>query len=135
MQYKTLILVIFIFIQVGILISCAGSEKTPPPVITEQEKSLAISQIKEHANVKDAAISQDGDTLSLVLIVDLGTTKNKAKELGDNFVRLVKAFSKDDSPGNEIGNGIYDYLIGIYDPAKKEIAMGAKSSIARSITW
>jgi len=105
------------------------------PKITEDEKLLAITSIKEQSGVKDAAIEQENEEVSLAIIVEYGTSKERAKELGENFVRLVKTFSQDVNPEKEIGRGIYDYLIGVYYPNNKEIVMGAKASIARSITW
>ena len=83
----------------------------------------------------DAAVNQQGRTLSLALIVAPGTSEGEAKEAGDRFVRLVKTFSQDTPPGNEVGAGIYDYLIGVYHPGQVEVALGAKASIARSIRW
>lgn len=91
--------------------------------------------IKGYEEVKDAAISQKGETLSLVVFVEYGISKEKAREMGDNFVRLVKTFTQDISPEKEIGEGIYDYIVGVYYQNQKEVVMGAKSSIARNITW
>lgn len=131
MRTKALIMALFCLFVFG----CFGEEKPPPPQLTAQEKQMAIDTIKEYKEVRDAAVSQDGDTLSLVVIVGYGTSKERAKEMGDNFVRLVKTFSKDESPEKEIGEGIYDYIIGVYYPNEKELVLGAKSSIARNITW
>lgn len=117
------------------MISCAGPERAPAPIITEAEKQMAINVIEEHRGARDAAISQNNYELSLAIIVDYGVSKAEAKDLGENFVRSVKTFSKDEAPGQEIGSGVYDYLIGVYYPNKKQIVMGAKSSIARKITW
>ena len=127
-------------ILIGVLIclflhiSCATNKKVIHK-ITEQEKQLAINAIEEHKGVRDAAIEQEDEEVSLAIIVEYGTSKERAKELGENFVRLVKTFSQDVNPEKEIGRGIYDYLIGVYYPNNKEIVMGAKASIARSITW
>ncbi len=96
---------------------------------------MAVPSIQEYVEVRDAAISQDGDTYSLVLVVDRATSTERAKELGDNFVRMVKSFGPDDSPGQEIGSGTYDYLIGIYYPDGEQVALGAKSRISTRITW
>ena len=117
------------------MFGCFGEEKPPPPQVTAQEKQMAIDMIKEYEEVKDAAISQENETLSLVVIVEYGTSKVQAREMGDNFVRLVKTFTQDISPEKEIGEGIYDYIIGVYYPNQKEIATGAKSSIGGNITW
>lgn len=117
------------------MFGCFGEEKPPPPVVTAQEKQMAIDMIKGYEEVTDAGISQENGTLSLVVFVKYGTSKEQAKEMGDNFVRLVKTFTQDISPEKEIGEGIYDYMIGVYYPNEKKIAIGAKSSIGRNITW
>lgn len=131
MRTKILVLGLFCLSMFG----CFGEEKPPPPQVTAQEKKMAIDMIKGYEEVTDAAISQKNETLSLVVFVEYGTSKEKAKEMGDNFVRLVKTFTKDISPEKEIGEGIYDYIIGVYYPNQKEIVIGAKSTIGRNITW
>lgn len=131
MRIKVLIMGLFCLSMFG----CFGEEKPPPPQVTAQEKQMAIDMIKGYKEVKDAAISQKGETLSLVVFVEYGTSKEQAREMGDNFVRLVKSFTQDISPEKEIGEGIYDYIVGVYYPNQKEVVMGAKSSIARNITW
>ena len=98
-------------------------------------ESMAISIIKEERQVLDAAISQSGDQLSLVLIVSAATNSRRAQQLGENFVRLVKTLSPDDPPGRQVGTGTYDYLIGVYYPNEKPVARGAKVSFARDISW
>ena len=85
--------------------------------------------------VRDAAMTQEGNRISLVLIVDYAIDPDYARQLGDNFVRLAKTFTDDDSPGKAIGRGKYDYLIGIYYPNEKRIALGAKSRAADRISW
>lgn len=131
MRTKILIVGLFCLSMFG----CFGEEKHPPPQVTIQEKRMAIDMIKGYEEVTDAAISQENETLSLVVIVKYGTSKVQAREMGDNFVRLVKTFTQDISPEKEIGEGIYDYIIGVYYPNQKEIATGAKSSIGGNITW
>ena len=80
--------------------------------------------------------TQKGDRLSLVLIVSSATSLTRAKALGDNFIRLVKTFSKDEpNPTKEIGRGVYSYLIGVYTPSEREIVMGAKVEFSPHITW
>ena len=34
-----------------------------------------------------------------------------------------------------IGEGIYDYVVGVYYPNEKQLASGAKAKNARRITW
>ena len=73
--------------------------------------------------------------MNLVLVVGAATSEARAKQLGDNFVRMYKSLSDDDPPGPTIGAGKYDYLIGVYTPSEKQIALGAKVSFADRITW
>ena len=97
--------------------------------------SMVISSIETNREVVEAAISQRGDQVSLVLIVRSATNKQRAQELGDNFVRMFKSLSPDTVPGRVIGEGIYDYLVGVYYPNEKQLASGAKAKNARRITW
>jgi len=114
--------------------SCELAQATP--LLTEQEKKIAIGGITEYPEVLEAAITQRGRRLSLVLIVAYGTNKSRARNLGDNFVRMVKTFAKAElSPSKQIGKGVYDYLVGVYYPNKVQVVMGAKVSIAVRITW
>ena len=98
-------------------------------------KSLAVHEIKRSPRVRDASVALDGRTLSLVIIVEYATNESYAKQLGDNFVRLVKTFSDDDPPGQKIGRGTYDYLVGVYYPNEKRLVLGAKSRAADHISW
>ena len=96
--------------------------------------SMVISSIETNREVVEAAISQRGDQVSLVLIARSATNKQRAQELGDNFVRMFKSLSPDTVPGRVIGEGIYDYLVGVYYPNEKQLASGAKAKNARRIT-
>ena len=103
--------------------------------LTSSMKDIAVASIQAYPQVRDAAISQDGKTLSLVIVVASATSPQRAQELGDNFVRMVKSQSQDTPPGKEIGTGIYDYLVGVYYPNEKLVAQGAKSRVAKRISW
>ena len=85
--------------------------------------------------VIDAAVSQIGTDISLVLIVRPATNKRRAEQLGDNFLRLAKSLSPDSSPGRSIGEGMYNYVVGVYYPNEKRLATGAKHKNADRITW
>ena len=100
-----------------------------------EAQDLAIQTIKQELLVRDAAMRRDGDTFNLVLVVNAATNEVEAKRLGDNFVRLLKGFSDDTNPGQDIGTGKYHYIIGVYYPDQSEVAFGAKSSITPWITW
>ncbi len=102
--------------------------------------TLAIQFIEQDALVLDAALSQDGCSLSLALVVNAAITTEAAQERGDNFVRLVKSFAPQgdqyESPGVQIGRGQYDYSIGVYaSGTKARIALGVKPAMARSVSW
>lgn len=112
-------------------ISCGA----PAPEVTEVQKSLAIQAIEDYPEVRDAAVAQEGSDLTLAIIVDYGTSEERAKELGDNFMRLVKTFSEDELPHKKIGKGIYNYLVGVAYPNEELIVMGAKDSCSDHITW
>ena len=113
----------------------AACSTEPAPVLTSATKNLAISSISQSPEVIDAAILQDGDKLSLVLVVKSTTTNARAKELGDNFVRQVKALSPDDSPSASIGTGVYNYIVGIVRPDTSYIAQGVKGKSMKNIDW
>lgn len=121
-----------------LLLPVVGAEEAP--MIDEEIKEiiLGVGGIGMYDEVLDAAIIQkeeDPSLLSLSLVVQYGTTEESAKELGDCFVRMTKSLSPDDPPGNEIGPGIYDYIIGVFYPNGNNIALGAKDRTARRITW
>ena len=107
-----------------------------PSAIMDHEKMLAVTSVKNYPEVLDAAVKQDGQKVSLVVIVNRGTSVAKAKQLGDNFLRMVKTFSEaEPNPDNQIGRGVFDYLVGVYTPDQKELALGAKVRISPRITW
>ena len=126
---------ILLTLVIGMLLLGACGTEQPPPSLTSEQKNLAIQVIKEYPEVRDAAVGQDGKELSLVVIVDYATSIERVKNLGDNFVRLVKTYGPEPSPGKEIGKGLFDYLIGVYYPNEKLAAMGAKASFSDHISW
>jgi len=127
------------------LIGKMGGKKNKPKEKPSSNKIADVSiklttdgmKMDYPGEVLDAAVTQKDNELSLVLIVRRGTSVARAKELGDNFLRQVMANSGgvEKMPKKEIGPTRFHYLIGIYGPGEKQIALGAKSSAARSITW
>jgi hypothetical protein len=85
--------------------------------------------------VNEASISQDGQRLSLGLVVRVEATKDNAQKLGDDFVRLVKTFGPEALPGREIGSGMFDYEITVTYADGTRIAQGAKDSTGIRIAW
>ncbi|HZJ03014.1 MAG TPA: hypothetical protein VFE20_04910 [Thermoleophilia bacterium] len=102
------------------------------PEITR--KDMTIQAIEAQTGVVDADYVIEDDQVSLALMVASSVGADQAKELGENFVRLVKT-SIDDPPGAQIGPGKYDYLIGVYGPGQQKIVMGAKVAPGDHITW
>lgn len=105
------------------------------PKLKEKEKLLAIKLIKQKDKVKDAGISQNNGIINLTLIIDYGTSKKRAKELGDGFIRMVKTHSLDVNPEEKIGRGVYTYIIVVVYPNKEEVVNGIKELSSESITW
>jgi len=136
----SLVFLAFILVLIPLFTGCAGAKA---PTVTDLEKSWAIDQIKAYSEVLDAAIAQDGYTLSLAITVPAATSEARAKELGEFFVRSTKNFAllesdekqKEPVPGKEIGEGIFDYLITVASPDGTIIVQGAKAKNAIHITW
>lgn len=130
-------------IAIGVAVSGDSEPSTSPSgatsssvrILSANVEAMAVETIMTETQVLDAAVSQDGNQLSLVLIVPFSINSQRAQTLGENFVRLVKTLSPDDAPGSQIGEGIYDYVIGVYYPNEKPVARGAKSRIARDVSW
>lgn len=116
-----------------LLVACGGSE--PAPALTNEMKNLAVQSIMEYPQVRDAAISQDGDSLSLAIVVDYSVSEEYAHKLGNNFVRMAKSFGPGPNPGREVGEGVYDYLVTVVYPNQDRIALGAKVKSSPRITW
>ena len=135
-----LIAVLGIGVVVLVLIS---SEPTEGPVGQSSEsvksvrevRTALLANIEGYPEVIDAAITQDGNQLSLVLVVAMRTGQSRAKELGDNFVRMAKSLMSDGGVGREIGRGKYHYLIGVYYPTEQLVARGGKAASSEGISW
>ncbi len=119
----------------------ASPEPTPTRVprlketLTDRQKQQAIGTMMRKRLVNEASIAQDGQRLSLGLVVRVETTQDDAQELGDSFVRLVKTFGPEALPGREIGSGIFDYEITVVYANGTRIAQGAKDSTGIRIAW
>jgi len=133
---KKIILISISLILLVIMPLVFGCSQTiPPPELTQQQKTFAIQTIMDYPEVRDADIIQEGKVLSLAIIVGYATSEERARQLGDNFVRLVKTFGPDSSPGKIIGQGTYDYLIAVATPDQRIIVQGAKVNSSDHITW
>ncbi len=105
------------------------------PIYPEAVKTLVYQEMKDRTLIRDLHIGQDDCHLSLVIIIGYAANEKYAKEQGDDMVRLTKSFGPGPAPGKEIGEGLYDYLIGIYRLDETEVALGAKAKQARRISW
>lgn len=149
-----------IITALGVIIAATGDDDenrsiTPEPIVTKiatmevatkvvssvrrgltaDIKAVAVLTATQIPEVLDAALRQDGDDISLVLIVVPQTDKSTAMALGERFVRNVKALSKDTPPGRTVGRGRYNYLIIVAYPSEKTVAQGAKSKTRDTISW
>jgi len=135
---------LFIFLLVGVCFWGCSSTSEPEETPVQKEKiekaiMLSIETTKSEDMVLDAAITKEGRTFSLSIIVNESTNSILAKNLGENFVRQLKALipnSIEPNPMNDIGSGNYNYIVGVYGNLTKEkICMGAKASSSRNIRW
>jgi hypothetical protein len=136
--FIVLVVVIGIAIVALTIFGSGPSQESPVVAVAtmgEVEKAAAIQAIMEQPGVRGAAIVQRGRDLSLAVVVNYGTSEDYAKNVGDNFVRLVKTLGPDTPPGKDIGRGSYDYLISVAEPNKHMIAQGAKGRNAPNLTW
>jgi len=123
---------------------CGGGEEKILPKISQEAIQMATDQIMQAEYVKDAAAGVKDKTISMVVIVS-PLVSHRAKDIGDNFVRLLGTFTAvfdDDleSPTKDSYGSIYDYydvLISVRTGAGEDniVEMGAKASIASSIRW
>jgi len=92
------------------------------PIVSSQIKNQAIKKITAHSLVGDAAINQQGNTLSLALLVDQSTPPAYALKLGKQFAEtlkgLVGTLQPDKSPTNYPS---YHFHLFIYYPNGKEV--------------
>jgi hypothetical protein len=123
-------------IVLGAFLSSGGDERSVTRLMTTAEIETAVSGItRGFPEVLDAAISQEGDDLSLALIVGDATSEAHAKELGNSFVRMVKTFGPDYTPEQALGRGAYSYAIIVARPDGSPIVEGAKGRSGTRISW
>ena len=105
------------------------------PIYPENTKKYAYLEFNDRPMVRDTHIRQRGCDLTLAIVVDWAVSESYAQELGDNFVRFTKALGPGPGPSRQIGKGIYNYLIGVFTPDKRQVVLGAKDASALSIYW
>jgi hypothetical protein len=106
-----------------------------PGTIDETQERRAIRALTDYNDVAEATLSQSGTTLSLFLVVVDGISSERAKELGDQFVRQAKFHGPDVKPIQTIGPGNLDYVITVTYPNEEQIAQGGKKKFASLVTW
>lgn len=107
----------------------------PPGAINETQERRAIRALTDYNDVADATLSQSGTTLSLFLVVAEDVSSERAKELGNTYVRMAKFHGPDVKPIQTIGPGNLDYVITVMYPDEEEIAKGGKNRFASLVTW
>lgn len=136
---KKIILWIVVVLNSLLLIGCTGSR----PEVTQAMVDHAVRVITGYDNVIDAAVVVDGGKLSLAIIVPHATTVDRARQLGDNFVRSLGSaasiHNKDltgpakDSYGSLFKS--YDLKVTVATPNEKIIASAAKVKSSSVLTW
>ena len=123
-----------LFAGFWLVVGC--SSDGPQPTLTNQQKTTAVNQITALDTVEDAFIEQPNKkTLSLAVFVNFGTSKDRARDVGESFVRTVKSLGTDNAPGQQIGSGIYDYEITVLYPDRTTVVQGAKVQDVTQISW
>ena len=115
--------------------------------LTAEQESSAIAAMSEFPEVVDGQISKRSITdtriragttlkLTLVLTVNADTTVDRAKELGEEFVRAVMRAGPEPAPlVDSLGEGFFEYVIDVITPDNSRLARGTKSNIAVQIFW
>ncbi|PVE74434.1 hypothetical protein [Priestia megaterium] len=140
---KKLLMSLALLLTVCIVTACSdGAEKSKSKTekikITKTAINEAVEQTKEDPLVEDAAVSLKDEKISMAVIVNSATNKEKAKEIGDNFVRQLGSFADGKVPTKDYYGEIYDQydlLISVGNSAQDIIISGAKVKEASKITW
>ncbi len=131
---RLMLALVMLFAGLWLAVGC--SSDGPQPTLTGQQKTTAVNQITALDEVLDALIDQPNKkTLSLAVIVNFGTSKDRARDVGESFVRIVKSLGPDNAPGQQIGSGIYDYEIMVLYPNRTTVVQGAKVQDVTRISW
>ncbi|MCF8335994.1 MAG: hypothetical protein K9H65_05265 [Bacteroidales bacterium] len=107
------------------------------PQVKEKAKQKVTSRMREYKEVQEALVVQQDEIkkLSLALIVKQGTTKERARELGNHFLRQAMIhFDAESKPGEKAGKSTYNYMISVCTD-RDVIIMGTKVPDAKFITW
>lgn len=132
-----------LFLFALLVTGCGSGEEKELPNIPDEAKQLAIDQVKQYDEVQDAYVGVEGDEISLAIVVQPGTSEETAKELGDNFARLVSSMAaslNDELKGTAKDNlgeiyNYYDLHVGVGTGPDDFIVQGAKVTGSNNITW
>lgn len=98
------------------------SSSLSSPIVSTRIKNQAIKKITAHSLVGDAAINQQGNTLSLALLVDQSTPPAYALKMGRQFVETVKKLTgTGNSNTNPTTLPAYQFHLFIYYPNGEEV--------------
>ncbi len=116
-----------------VLAACGGD---PPPPYPEDTMNLAMETMEQRPEVSDSDLYQKEQNLFLILVVAFGTPETVARRSGEDFVRLVKTLGPEDPPSiDAIGEGHYEYVVGVFYPGNVLIDRGIKRSSDDELTW
>ena len=107
------------------------------PKVKEKEKLVVISRMKNYKEVQEALVVQQDQIkkVSLALIVKQGTSKKRAMQLGDHFLKHAMSHFEAESKSEEkIGKSLYNYMVSVCTD-RDVIIMGTKIPEAETITW
>ncbi|MFP4621147.1 MAG: hypothetical protein ACLFM7_07530 [Bacteroidales bacterium] len=146
-------IIIFLFIGMALSLNAQQTEETRVinnsadqqdsvetrelPKVKEKEKLKVVTKMEEYEEVQEALVVQQDEIkkISLALIVEKGTSKKRARKLGDHFLReAMSHFDGENKPRKKIGKSLYDYMISICTD-RNVILMGTKIPDAETITW
>lgn len=139
---RKLLLILLVLISVSI-VACGGDEKVALPEIPEEAINMAVDQIKQEEIVKDAAVVVKGNGISLAVVVYYATNEITARQIGENFVRLLGSMTASlseelNGPSKDhLGDlyNHYDLLITVASNSNKIIVQGAKIRGGSDISW
>lgn len=140
LSFKVIGLTLTLIIFAGVLVGCGDNN----PGIPDQALEDATAEIERYDIVRDTLIEidEDGSTdIVLTILVDYGTTEEKAKELGDSFVRLLASFSavynsESESPTRDSIGSLYDdYSVSVIVSPDADNAIAGSNVGSRYIRW
>src|SRR5690606_29520629 len=113
--------------------------KEDKPEISEHAKEMTIDFITDDPLVKDAHIEVEGDKVTIAIIVNAAMNEERAREVGDNFVRFLNTMVDGTKPATKHYLGSlwdhYDLHIGVGTGPDHFIAQGAKVRTGKRIIW